>query len=462
MDSIAVLKKKVKDSLRFAFLEGAPAGIALGIMDNFVNPLAVALGASNIQIGVLNSLPRLFVSLSQLKTADLVERVGSRRRLIVPAVFLHALSFLPIALIPFLVANTLLPPGVALPLLTLGYVWCMVSAHFAGPAWGSMLSDLVPVRKRGSYFGRRERLLGFVSVLSVFLAGYYLNWSEASASGGLPTKKEAALFGFFIVFLVAGSARAISGYLMTLIYEPPLRIKEEHYFSFWDFLRRAPEGNFGRYVAFVAVIHFAVLMSGPFFSVFMLRDLGFSYLTYSLLVGVAQTFALLSGPFWGKYADKVGNLRVLRICSCILPFLPILWIFSQDVRYLFFVQILSGIGWGGFNLCSVNFVYESAIPEKRTRCVSYYSATNGIAAFAGTLLGGFLANHLPHLMGYRLLFLFLLSGVFRALAGVFLLTKVKEVRGVVEPLPTKPVRPGPGPEAVSVSGGLGIGEGPSG
>jgi len=65
-------------------------------------------------------------------------------------------------------------------------------------------------------------------------------------------------------------------------------------------------------------------------------------------------------------------------------------------------------------------------------------------------------------MGYRLLFLFLLSGVFRALAGVFLLTKVKEVRGVAEPLPTKPVRPGPGPEAVSASGGPGIGEGSSG
>lgn len=447
MDSITVLKKKVKDSLRFALLEGAPTGIALGIMDNFINPLAVALGAGNIQIGVLNSLPRLFVSLSQLKTADLAERLGSRKRLIVPAVFLHALSFIPIALTPFLMGNT------ALLLLILGYTWCMVSAHFAGPAWGSMMSDLVPVRRRGSYFGRRDRLLGFVSVLSVFLAGYYLNW-VASASDGLPTRKEEALFGFFVVFLVAGLARTISGYLLTLIYEPPLRIKEEHYFSFWDFLRRAPEGNFGQHVTFVAAIHFATLMSAPFFAVFMLRDLGFSYLTYSVLVTVAHTVALLSGPFWGRYADKAGNLKVLRICSCILPLLPILWVFSQDVRYLFFVQILSGIGWGGFNLCSVNFVYESAIPEKRTRCVSYYSATNGVAAFAGTLLGGFLANHLPHLLGYRLLFLFLLSGILRALAGIFLLTRVKEVRRLE-------AAPGPEPRELARLG-PGLEEGPSG
>ncbi len=416
MVSITVLKEKVKSSLRFALLEGAPAGIALGIMDNFVNPLAVALGASNIQIGVLNSTPRLFVSLAQLKTADLVERIGSRKRLIVPAVFFHALSFLPIAFTPFLGGET------ALMLLIPGYMWCMVSAHLAGPAWGSMMSDLVPVRRRGSYFGKRDRLLGFVSILSVFLAGSYLNW-----------KKEEALFGFFVVFLVAGLARLISGYLMTLIYEPPLRIKEEHYFSFWDFLKRAPEGNFGRYVAFVAAIHLAALMSGPFFAVFMLRELKFSYLTYSMLVTVAQTVAILSGPLWGRYADKVGNLRVLRICSCILPFLPVLWVFCQDVRYLFFVQVLSGIGWGGFNLCSTNFVYESAIPEKRTRCVSYYSAMNGMAAFVGILLGGFLANHLPHLMGYRLLSLFLLSGIFRAMAGIFLLTRVKEVRGLEAP-----------------------------
>lgn len=434
MDSITVLKKRVRDSLRAAFLEAAPAGIALGIMDSFVNPLAVALGASNMQIGVLNSLPRLFVSLSQLKTADLVERLGSRKRLIVPAVFLHALSFLPIALTPFLAGNT------ALLLLIFGYMWCMVSAQFAGPAWGSMMSDLVPVRRRGSYFGRRERLLGFVSVLSVFLAGYYLNW-----------RKEEALLGFFVVFLVAGLARAISGYLMTRIYDPPLKIREEHYFSFMDFLRRAwsPEGNFGRYVAFVAAIHFATLMSGPFFAVFMLRDLGFSYLTYSVMVTTAHTILILSGPLWGRYADRVGNLRVLRICACILPLLPTLWVFSQDVRYLFFVQILSGIGWGGFSLCSTNFVYESAIPEKRTRCVSYYNVINGTASFIGLLLGGFLASHLPPLMGYRLLFLFLLSGILRALAGIFLLTRVKEVRGLgvpPRPEPTELVRLRPGVE----------------
>jgi MFS family permease len=220
---------------------------------------------------------------------------------------------------------------------------------------------------------------------------------------------------------------------MTRIYDPPLKIKKEHYFSFWDFLRRAPEGNFGRYVAFVAAIHFAVLMSAPFFAVFMLRDLGFSYLTYSVLVTVAQTAAILSGPFWGRYADKVGNVKVLRICASILPFLPTLWVFSQDVRYLFFVQIMSGLAWGGFNLCSVNFVYESAIPEKRTRCMSYYSAITGIAAFAGLLTGGFLASHLPALRGYQLLSLFLLSGTLRALARVFLLTRVKEVRSLEVP-----------------------------
>jgi MFS family permease len=434
LNSIGILKDKVKGSLRSAFLEAAPAGIALGIMDNFINPLAVALGASGMQIGVLNSMPRLFVSLSQLKTADLVERLGSRKRLIVPAVFLHALSFLPIALTPFLAGNT------ALLLLTFGYAWCVVSAQFAGPAWGSMISDLVPVRRRGSYFGRRERLLGFVSVLSVFLAGYYLN-----------SRKEEALFGFFVVFLVAGLARAVSGYLMTQIYDPPLKIKREHYFSFKDFLRRAfsPEGNFGRYVAFVAAIHFATLMSAPFFAVFMLRDLGFSYLTYSVLVTVAHTVALLSGPVWGRYADRVGNLRVLRICSCILPLLPTLWVFCQDVRYLFFVQVLSGIGWGGFNLCALNFVYESAIPEKRTRCVSYYNAINGMAASAGLLVGGFLAVRLPPSLGYRLLLLFLLSGVLRALAGLFLLTRVKEVRGLEappRPEPTELARLGPGME----------------
>jgi MFS family permease len=200
-------------------------------------------------------------------------------------------------------------------------------------------------------------------------------------------------------------------------------------------------------VAFVAAIHFAVLMSAPFFSVFMLRELGFSYLTYSVLVTVAHIVAILSGPIWGRYADRVGNLKVLRICSSILPLMPALWLVSQDVHYLFFVQILSGISWGGFNLCATNFVYESAIPEKRTRCVSYYGVVTGMAAFAGLLLGGFLASHLPAIGGYKLLSLFLLSGTLRAIARVFLLTKVKEVRSLEmsprpEPTQLLALRPG--------------------
>lgn len=413
MEEKASLKRKIKSSLRLSILDGVAAGVTLGVMENFIRPLAIALGASNIQIGVLSSLPHLFSSLAQLKTADLAEWLGSRKRVIVPTVFLHALVFLPIAMTVFL------PREPAIQLLIIGYTLCMVFASFASPAWGSMMSELVPLRRRGAYFGKRERVFGFVSVLSALLAGVFLHWKGAQA-----------LSGFFVIFLVAGISRLVSCYLLSRIYEKPLRVDKGHYFSFSDFLKRIPQGNFGRYVTFVTAINFAAHMSAPFFSVFMLRDLEFSYLKYALILTVGDAVSLVSKTLWGRYSDRVGNIKVLRICSAIIPLLPVLWIFSQDIYYLLFIQVLAGAAWGGFNLCSVNFVYESAIPEKRTRCISYYNTTNGIAIFAGTMVGGLLATHLPHLAGNRILALFLLSGVLRALAGLLLLTRVKEVRHV--------------------------------
>ena len=46
----------------------------------------------------------------------------------------------------------------------------------------------------------------------------------------------------------------------------------------------------------------------------------------------------------------------------------------------------------------------------------------------GTLLGGFLANHMPRLFGYQLLALFAISSFSRIIVSTILLRRVKEIR----------------------------------
>jgi MFS family permease len=123
-------------------------------------------------------------------------------------------------------------------------------------------------------------------------------------------------------------------------------------------------------------------------------------------------------------------MKVIRLTSFFIPIVPALWLFSQNVTYLILLQFLAGFVWAGYNLSVFNFVYDSVTPEKRTRCASYLNVINGLAVCIGALLGGFLAKNLPPLLGYRLLTLFLLSGILRGIFAVLLLPLIKEVRRV--------------------------------
>ena len=82
----------------------------------------------------------------------------------------------------------------------------------------------------------------------------------------------------------------------------------------------------------------------------------------------------------------------------------------------------------GFNLCTSNFIYDSVMPEKRTRCIAYFNTFNGLAICIGTFLGGFLVNYIPPVFGYQLLTLFAVSSLMRIIVSAVLLRRVREVR----------------------------------
>lgn len=377
-------------------------------------PFAIALGAGNLQVGLLTSLPVLISSLLQLKTPDVAHALGSRKKFINTFIFFQILMWVPLLCIPFVI-----PPEHRVPMLIAAYTLYTALGAFAMPAWGSLMADSVAEEARGKYFGKRGMIVGTVTVLSSFFAGFILHVSSARI-----------FTGFAVIFLTAAAARAVSNYFMSRLYEPEASATREHYFSFWDFLRRFPASNFAKYTIYIALFNFSAYMAGPYFAVLMLRDFGFSYLTYTVLITAASVASLLGLTYWGRHADEFGNTRLFKISSVLITLLPLLWIISHKVWYLFVVQLIAGYLWGGFNLCTANFIYDVAIPQKRVYCISYFNVMNGTGIFFGTLLGGYLSVHMPPWMGYKIFPLLVVSALCRMLVALFLLPRVKEVRTV--------------------------------
>jgi MFS family permease len=141
-----------------------------------------------------------------------------------------------------------------------------------------------------------------------------------------------------------------------------------------------------------------VAISAPFFALYMLRDLQFTYLQYSFnsIASIATQFVMLR--YWGRIADRFGNHAVMVICSCIIPAVPLLWLLSPNYYYLIVVQMVSGLCWSGFTLCTINYLYD--IRPHQTNFALYaavQSGTSALLVFAGGMLGGYVARHAPEI-----------------------------------------------------------------
>jgi MFS family permease len=405
-------KVKVRDSLRASFKDGICAAFMAGVTDQYATPLALFLGATVQQVGWITAMPHLFSSLSQFFAVRVIYWVGGRVKLLVRLVFFQASLVLCIAVFPWL--N--IPYRVELLLVML--VLSALCGGLAGPAWGSLMSDYVPSSKRGRYFGWRNRTVSGVTLGSVVASGWIL-YSFRDASYGA---------AFCILFSLAALARYLSGYFLKQMDEPPHRRDPASDFTFLMFVARFRESNFLKFVVFSASLTFATYLSAPFFTVFMLRDLQLSSLTYMALQVCSAFASLVALPLWGRHADLVGNVRVLRLSSFFAALIPILWLFSHDLAYLMLIQIWGGFSWSGVTLSAANFIYDAVTPQKRIRCIAYFNVINGVALFLGSSLGGFLASRLPPVFGYKLLSLFALSCFCRLFFYLLLSRSFREVR----------------------------------
>jgi MFS family permease len=413
-------------SLRAAIRDGIGYATMMGAGDAYIVPFGVFLKASLPQIGLLSSLPPLLGALSQAFGVWFMQHYSSRRRAITYGVALNAFIWILLAIVPFALGAG---PSAVTALIVLVILY-QCSNGFTAPIWSSLIGELVPADIRGRYFAKRNMYVSIFTLLSLLLAGQILGWTE---------RLDIAAWGFLAIFLVAAAARAVSAYWLTKYDDPFFSIPPETKFSFYQFLRRAPYSNFAKFVLFGGLINFGVMFASPYFSVFMLRELNFSYFEYTVMLAAATVTQFLTIRFWGALSDRIGNKRILEVCAVGLCFSPIWWIFSQDYTYLIFVQIYSGFVWAGYNLANANFIFDAVSKAKLARCAAYQAIIIAFSTLCGSLLGGYTASHIQTNIDFfglhwnpssPYLIIFLLSGILRMIAVFTLLPRFHEVRNI--------------------------------
>ena len=308
----------------------------------FLTGFAIHLGMNEFMIGLLASMP-FFVTVFQLPVSFFIWRNGRRKRVARLFSLLARLTWVPIlgvAIFPF--SSFYHRSQVILGLVFLSYAFATLSYV----SWLSWMSDLIPDKIRGSFFGTRNMLCGAAGMIAMLVFGKALDNLNTKSLGALP-------IGFTITFISAVFFGIVSLHFLKKISEP-LQIERKANKDSFNQLIFLPisEPNFRKFLIFSFLWGFSVHFASPFFTLYFLRDLKFSY-GFVALLGTISAFADLTGmQIWGRISDKVKNKAVIQFACWVAIFLPLAWVTVRPGSFLMpiILHIIGGGFWAGINL----------------------------------------------------------------------------------------------------------------
>lgn len=366
-------------------------GLATQIMSTFTGSVflvafALALGASDLVIGLLATIPPLS-NVVQIPTIYLVERFRVRRSITIVAAALSRSFLLMIACIPFV-----FPFHIALPIVLVALVLNSLLASIGGCAWNSWMHDLIPKGTLGRFFSKRMLLSTAVGIPAALGAGFFLDWFKIAFPG-------MELVGYSILF-VAGFVAGLAGILIISgIPEPRMEVGEKMP-RFGELLRQPfQDRNFKNLITFLTSWNFAVNLALPFLTVYMLLDLGLDMSMVVILSVVQQLTSLAFFRIWGKLSDKFSNKSVLRVSGPFMIASIFLWAATVIVDgsalvlpMVMGIHVLMGMAMAGVNLAAGNIGLKLAPSGKATAYLASASLFSSMAAGIAPLIGGIVAE----------------------------------------------------------------------
>jgi len=413
---------KKEKSLRYCIKDGVFTSLKIGLTESYLMPFAIALNAGSSLLAALSSLPQLVSSFFQLFSQESLKFFKTRRRLMVITSLIQALMWLPLIFIPFFAKD-------ALWLIVLFAVLELTFGTFQGPIYNSVLGDLIDEDKRGEFFGKRNMVVSMMNFVAIIIAGLILNFFK-----GISSNASYIFIGFGIIFFFAFVMRSISAYYKSKIYDPLFEPAAKN-IRFFHFLSNMTHDNYGIFVLYVFLFKLAASISVPFFALYLLRDIGVSYVHFTFIMGVSIVASFLSMHMWGSIIDRSGSKSVLTITGFLVPLAPLLMIFAVYIKnpvlvfiFLMAEEAFSGWVWAGFNLSTSSFLYDATSKDDRIKYVAYYNFLVGVAVFLGAFLGSVIIDKFPVWIVSSIPFVLLISGLLRMLSTIVMIKKVREAR----------------------------------
>ena len=367
---------------------------------------------SKIAIGLVPAIFSVCFYLPQLFAANHAERL--KRKLPFVMIVSGILERMPYVIGGFIIfflaesAPTLALIGIYLVIGTAAF-----GAGVATPAWLSMIGKVLPVRRRGIFFGISDGLGTLLGVIGAYFVGLILD-------------NVSYPLNFSTLFFVASVFFFLSWVGLALNREPESPIVKKR-IPLGRYLRKLPavlraNHNFRRFLFSYSVARLS-LMGASFFIVFGNDSYGLSGADVGALTAVFLGSQALMQLALGWLSDRHGHKFNLMLSAFSAVLAALIASLATGIGGLAIAFVLLGTALAAERISHLNIVLEFALPEDQP---TYIGLTNTLLApvvFLAPIIGGWAAG-----ISYQTLFaLMMVCGL---IGGLLLLIWVKEPRKI--------------------------------
>ncbi|MGA2503653.1 MAG: MFS transporter, partial [Anaerolineales bacterium] len=366
---------------------------------------------SPLTIGLISFLGWGGIFLPQLFMANAVERAP--RKKFFPVTLGFFLERLPILLLaPAVYFLAIRQPILTLVIFFVLYTWQNVGAGVILVGWQDMIAKIIPVEKRGRFFGISNFIGNGTGILGALALPFVLD-------------KFTFPMGYVISFGVAAVLVFLSWVFLSLTREPAVYSSKPPVTQL-NYMRSLPEvlrrdRNFSMYLLSQIIFSLSGMATG-FLVVYTVQ-------TWHLLDAEASGFMItlqigltLAYLFFGFLSDRKGHKLSLEICLVLSTLLLVLAIIAPNPWWFFPIFFLSGAVSAGTFISGISIVYEFTEAENRPTYIGLANTIPGLVRSVAPLIGGWLAGA----FSYRSMFI--LSASIGVVSWVLMRFAVREPR----------------------------------
>jgi MFS family permease len=415
------LQQQVERNYRWNFvvnvLDGAFFWFGISFFSStIILPLFVSHFTRNpFVIGLIPFIGWAGVLIPQLFMANVIERAPLKK--FFPVTLGFYLERLPLILLgpaTYFLATS--QPFLTLILFFILYTWHNVGTGLTIVGWQDLVAKIIPVDRRGRFFGITNFIGSGSGVLGALAVPYVLSRYDFP-------------LGFVFSFGVTALLLFCSWMFLSMAREPAV-YSSKPAVSQLQYLRSLPailrrDRNFRMYL-FSQIIFSLSGMATGFLVVYAVETWNLPDAQASGFVIALQVGMTVSNLFFGFLADRKGHKLNLEICWLINILSLVLTIFAPVPFWFFVVFFLRGVVSAGIFLSGTAIVYEFTDAENRPTYIGLANTIPGISGSIAPLIGGWLAGAVSYQA------MFILSAVIAAASWFLMRFMVLEPRKKIE------------------------------